>query len=160
MEAVQPIIVIAAMSADGVIGRGDGMPWDVPAEYAQYLAQVSEETMIMGRRSFEIFGRDIPRARKIVVSRSRPSFPDAEAAGSLAEAIELARQTPRRIFIGGGASIYREALECADRMHLSVIHGQFRGDTYFPEFDRDRWTVARHEVREGYDYFEYVASKP
>lgn len=158
-DRTQPIIIIAAMSSERVIGCQNAMPWDVPAEYQQYLAQVSQETMIMGRRSFEIFGRDIPRARKIVVSRSRSEFPGAEAASSLAEAIKRARTTPRRIFVGGGATIYGEALAWADRMHLSVIHGRFQGDTFFPPFDQDAWSVARHEMRTGYDYFEYVARK-
>jgi dihydrofolate reductase len=151
----QPIIIIAAMTTDRVIGDGDGMPWDIPAEYQQYLAQVSQETMIMGRRSFEIFGHDIPQARKIVISRSTGSFASAERAGSLPEAIRLARQTSRTIFIGGGASIYRESLEIADRMHLSVVKGKYTGDTYFPPFDLSQWRVAVREPHAEFEYFEY-----
>ena len=44
------MIVIGAMSTDRVIGNGDGMPWDVPEEYAHFLRLVDGQTIIIGRR--------------------------------------------------------------------------------------------------------------
>ena len=53
------LIVISAMSRERVIGQGEGMPWDVPAEFDQFLGFIRDQTVIMGRRSWEIFGADL-----------------------------------------------------------------------------------------------------
>ena len=63
-------IIIAAMSGDRVIGSGDGMPWHIPEEFDQSLRFVEGETVIMGRRSYEIFGTDLTSEHAISVWRS------------------------------------------------------------------------------------------
>ncbi len=151
-----PMVIIAAMSRDRVMGSGDGMPWHVPAEYEQYLGQVAGQTMLMGRRSYEIFGRDLATTELVVVSRSLRRLAGACVAASFDEAVDRARQTQRTIFIGGGSEIYRQGLAVADRMHLSVIPGNYIGDTWFPEFDAADWELELEEARAGYDYFEYA----
>ena len=64
------MIIIGAMSTERVIGNGDGMPWDVPEEYAHFLRIVDGQTIIIGRRSYEIFGDGLTSAHTVVVSRS------------------------------------------------------------------------------------------
>jgi dihydrofolate reductase len=154
------VVIIAAMSGDRVIGAGDGMPWDVPEEYAQFLRQVDGQTLIMGRRSFEIFGRDLQRTELIVVSRTLPPSTNPPVARSLSQALNFARQSEHTIFIGGGASIYAQAIPMADRMHLSVIHGEYSGDAYFPEWEQRAWRVEKDEPHARYTYFEYVRILP
>lgn len=73
------MIIISAMSRDRVIGSGEGMPWNVPEEYQQFLSFVEDQTVIMGRRSYEIFGPDLTSAHTVVVSRWRD---DLRADGS------------------------------------------------------------------------------
>jgi dihydrofolate reductase len=153
-----PIIIIAAMSSDRVIGSGNGMPWDVPEEYAQFLRQVDGQTLVMGRRSFEIFGPDLARSRLIVVSRSLSPMSDVVVARSFEDALQLARQWPPAIFVGGGASIYQQALPFADRLHLSVIEGRYEGDAFFPEFDERDWRPAVTQRHARFRYYEYVRS--
>ena len=86
------VVIISAMSEERVIGVGEGMPWDVPKEYQQYLRFVTGNTVVMGRRTFEIFGPDLPESTTaIVVTRSK-AVGDAIVARSLEEAIAKARQ--------------------------------------------------------------------
>lgn len=146
-------IIISAMSKNGVIGLGAGMPWHVPEEYAQYLRHVSGQTIIMGRRSWEIFGADLTTTRNIVVSRSG-QVTGALAVASLEQALVRAEQTRRTVFIAGGASIYAQALErdCVDEMYLSTIHGDYTGDSFFPTWDESRWEVARREAHERFEF--------
>lgn len=143
------------MSADRVIGASDGMPWDVPEEYARYLDTVRGATVIMGRKSFEIFGDDLDNDLSIIVTRGDAVAAGVRVARGVGEAIALARSTDRPIFVAGGASIYEQALPKADRMLLSEIHGGFAGDTYFPVFDESEWEVHRLEEHERYTFREY-----
>ncbi len=147
------MIIISAMTRERVIGAGEGMPWSVPEEYAQFLNFVRGQTVIMGRRSFDIFGKDLGDSHAVVVSRSAASVPGAEVAAGIDEAVRKAECYGTEIFSAGGASIYRQTLPLADAMYLSTIKGTFVGDTFFPEFEEQAWEVER---REDHPRFEFV----
>ncbi len=149
------MILIAAMGPDRVIGAGDGMPWSVPAEYARFLDRIRDQTVLMGRRSWEIFGGDLTSAENVVVSRSPARVGGAHACGSMEAAVALARSFGRKVFSAGGASVYRQTMPLADAMELSVIAGEWEGDTYFPEFDPAVWRVASREPGDGFEVLHY-----
>ena len=150
------MIVIAALGTDRVIGSGDGMPWSVPEEYAQFLNWIEGQTVLMGRRSWEIFGADLTSAHNIVISRSAKEIPGAEVARSVAAAISRGRELGKTVYCAGGAGIYEQALPHADTMYLSYIKGTFRGDAFFPEFTESEWIVER---REDHPRFEFVVHR-
>jgi dihydrofolate reductase len=147
------MIIIGAMSTDRVVGRGDGMPWDVPEEYAQFLRFVRGQTIIIGRRSYEIFGDGLTSAHTVVVSRSAGALPGAVLAPSVEEAVRVAESFGKTVFSAGGASIYAQTIPLADTMYLSYIKGRFTGDAYFPSFSDRDWVVER---REDHPRFEFV----
>lgn len=133
------MILIAAMSEDRVIGRGDGLPWDVPEEYAQFLEFVRGGTVLMGRRTWEIFGGDLTSRHNVVLSRSRVALPGATVEPDLPGALARARALGGTLFVAGGARVYAQTLPLADRMLLSTIRGAYEGDARFPAFDPADW---------------------
>ncbi|MEK6250124.1 MAG: dihydrofolate reductase [Planctomycetales bacterium] len=156
------IILISAMSQDLIIGSGDGMPWSVPEEYQQYLDTTRGQTVIMGRRSFEIFGSDLSCDHVIVVTHQPalkiqvPGNVTVELAKDLESALRAARACQKKtVFVAGGASIYQQALPSADAMFLSTIHGEFTGDAWFPSFDPSQWKLVHHQEFQRYDYREW-----
>jgi dihydrofolate reductase len=149
------VVIISAMSHDRIIGIGDGMPWSVPEEYQHFLNTTRDQTIVIGRRSFEIFGSTFTCANCYVVTRSDAKFSAAFTANNLADAVQRAKSHAATIFVAGGASIYGAAIDDVDAMQLSYIHGEFSGDTYFPEFDEDDWIVAKREDRGRYEFVEY-----
>lgn len=147
-----PLKLIAAMAQNRVIGAGDGMPWNVPEEYEHYRRTIADQTVVMGRRSFEIFGADLTSRHTIVVSRGVQTLPDAAVCSSLDEALDQAFTHGTDVFINGGASTYEQAVPRVAEMYLSIIKGEYTGDAYFPEFAESQWDiVARHE----YDAYEF-----
>ena len=144
--------IIGAMSTGHVIGSGDGMPWDVPEEYAQFLRFIDGQTIIIGRRSYEIFGDGLTSAHTVVVSRSA-NLPGASVVPSVEEAVRVAESFGATVFSAGGASIYAQTIPLADTMYLSYIKGRFTGDAYFPQFSEQEWAVER---REDHPRFEFV----
>ncbi len=149
------MILIAALGADHVIGSGDGMPWDVPEEYEHFLSLIEGQTVLMGRRSWQIFGGDLTSAHNIVISRSMPRLPGVKVAHSLGEGIELGRSYGKTLFCAGGAGVYVQALPHADAMYLSFIKGEFSGDAYFPEFDHADWLIERRVEHPRFEYVVY-----
>jgi dihydrofolate reductase len=149
------MIIISAMSRDGVIGQGDGMPWDLPEEYAQFLEIITGGTVIMGRRSWEIFGSDLTSAHNVVVSRSANSIEGATVVNGIEAAVETARGFGKTVFSAGGAQIYKQTLPIAEAMYLSYIEGEFSGDARFPEFDPADWDVTERRSHPGFEFVSY-----
>ncbi len=145
------VTLIAAVARNGVIGRGGGIPWRLPADLAYFKRTTMGHTLVMGRRTFESSG-PLPGRTTIVLTRQAdwqpPGAPaGVEVAASLDEA--LARAAGRgetQVFVCGGEAIYRRALAVADRLHLTRVEAEPEGDTFFPELDRAAWRrVSREE---------------
>lgn len=149
-------IIIAAMGEDRLIGTGKGLPWHVPTEYQHFLDSVAGHTMIMGRKSWEIFGGDVSSTHNIIISRSA-QCPGAEVAPSVPDALKLAAAAGKTAFIAGGGTIYQQALalNLVDEMHLSVIPGIFNGTIYFPDFCRRDWEIIDQQDRGAYVFYRY-----
>ena len=151
-----PVRLIAAMTIDRVIGRGDGMPWNVPEEYRHFLDSVRGGAVIMGRRSFEIFGADLADAQPIVLTRRDHAPTGALSARDLEAALDAARRLGLAPWIAGGASVYEQALPRCDEMHLSFVPGRLDGDRWFPDWDRAAWRLAEERTRPSYLFRRYV----
>ena len=155
------MIIVGAMTTDRIIGSGDGMPWDVPEEYAHFQRLVDGHTIIIGRRSYEIFGGSLTSAHNVVVSRSAGDGGDLAGIASsraivvrtIEDALRTAQSFGGTVFSAGGASIYAQTIPLADTMYLSFIKGRFTGDARFPEFSEQEWAV---EKREDHPRFEFV----
>lgn len=148
--------MIAAMSADRVIGSKYGLPWDVPADYAHFVASVRGGAVVMGRRSYAIFGGDLEDVLAIVLTRSEHAPAGSQRAGDVESALADAAASGRAVWVAGGASVYAQALPYADELHLSIVHGHFEGDAWFPAWDERSWALAEEAPHEGYVFRRYV----
>jgi dihydrofolate reductase len=128
------ISLVAAMANNRVIGKDNQMPWHLPADLKHFKRVTLGKPVVMGRKTFESIGRILPGRRNIVISRTPPSDSlGAEWVTSLQQAFELLRQHPE-VMIIGGAEIYRQCLPLAQRLYLTEIDLDTRGDAYFPDY--------------------------
>ena len=149
------VILISAMTKDRVIGKSNGLPWNIPEEYQLFLGHVRGQAVIFGRKSFEIFGPDLPDSYLFVVSRSATALPGARVFETVDAAIEAARATGRTVFCAGGATLYALTLPVADALYLSIIKSAYEGDTYFPIFDETAWRITRCENHPKFEFRVY-----
>lgn len=166
------ISLIAAMSENRVIGRDGGLPWHLPADLGWFKATTLGHHMIMGRRTFESNPGVLPGRTSIVVTRN-PGYAAPEGvlvAPGLEAALAIARAAGEtETFLTGGHAIYRDGLPRADRLYLTTVHAEVEGDTLFPEFDREAWTLVdavEHAADDRHAYaftmgtYERAASPP
>jgi dihydrofolate reductase len=150
------IVIIAAMAENRVIGKDNALPWSIAEDMARFRELTRGWPCVMGRKTWESLPRrPLPGRLNIVVSRSTDIAGITHAvqvAPSLQEAV--ARCTAARIYICGGAAIYREALPLADRIELTVIHRNYEGDAYFPEIDGAQWEQT---ARNDFDTFSFIS---
>ena len=136
------IIIIVARSTQGIIGRDNELPWRLPADLAHFKKTTLGSPIIMGRNTWESLGRALPERRNIVVSRTKGFAPeDAETFTSLDNAI-AACGSVEKVFIIGGAKVYAQAIELADKMIITEVEIDTVGDAHFPEFDEEAWRIT------------------
>ena len=148
------VIIISAIGSQHVIGDGNKLPWHIPEEYNQFLDFVTDQTALMGRRSFELFRKDRLPKRNVVIS-STFETERASVFPSLQEALAYAKTFPEDVYICGGQAIYEEALPLADYMYLSFVKGEHEGNVYFPNFDEEDWIVESEEEHEEFVFVIY-----
>lgn len=136
--------IIAAISDNNVIGRGNALPWRIPQDLARFKALTLGTTLVMGRKTFESIGRPLPGRTTLVLTR-RTDFtaPGVLVAHSRAEAVGLA-QGPHA-FVAGGSDIYELFLPLAKKLFLTRVHAAYEGNTHFPPFDAREWDLASAE---------------
>ncbi|MBQ9238584.1 MAG: dihydrofolate reductase [Treponema sp.] len=143
------IAIIAAMAHNRVIGYRGTIPWHLPDDQSYFKRQTYGAVVIMGRRTYESIGHALPGRTTIVLSRSTlvTSEKTILSARTLSEAIThaaaLKPATP--IFIAGGAAVYRAALPLCEKLYLTEIDADVPGDVFFPEFNRDDFTLTEKQ---------------
>lgn len=135
------VSIIAAMDRKRGIGVGAKLPWRLSADLKRFRELTMGHHIIVGRKTFESIGRPLPGRRTIVVTRDRNYKAEGcEVAHSVEDATRLARESGEsEAFICGGAEIYAESIETADRMYLTFVGAEVAADTFFPEFDEREW---------------------
>lgn len=142
------LALIAALAANRMIGRDNGMPWHLPEDLKRFRALTMGHPIIMGRKTWDSLGRPLPGRTSIVVSRQADlDIAGAHVAPSLDAAIERAATAEGgdEAFVIGGAQLYALALPRVDRLLLTEIADAFDGDTMFPDFDRADWVETARE---------------
>jgi dihydrofolate reductase len=133
------ITLVAARARDGAIGRDNALPWHLPEDLQHFKATTLGHPIVMGRRTFESIGRPLPGRRTIVVTRDAAwSHAGCERAASLDEAVGRCAGLPE-VFVVGGGQLYAEAMPRADRLIVTDVEIDVRGDTFFPRIDPAVW---------------------
>jgi dihydrofolate reductase len=139
------IVLIVAAAENGVIGRGNDIPWRLKADQQRFKAITIGKPIVMGRKTFVSLRRPLPGRTNIVVTRD-PNFAatGAVVTRSVADALAVAkgdalRRSVTEIAVIGGAEIYTATMPGADRLEVTEVHAEIDGDAVFPAIDPSVW---------------------
>lgn len=155
------ISLIAAVSSNGVIGKGNDLPWHLPDDMRYFMVTTKGHPVIMGRRNYASIPekyRPLPGRTNIVVTR-QPGFsaPGCIVVNSPEAALDAAAATGiEEVFVIGGGELYTALLGVADRLYLTEIDSAVEGDTYFPEFAREQWQETSRQHHPADDRHRYA----
>ena len=149
------IILLAAVAENGVIGRGNSLPWRLKSDMQHFRALTMGKPVIMGRKTFASVGKPLKGRTTIVVSRDRAFAaqgvliaPSLDAAFTAASGDAL-RRNADAIVVAGGADIYTQAMPQATRLVITHVRKRVEGDAHFPAIDPKVWrevTRSEHEA--------------
>jgi dihydrofolate reductase len=152
------IVLLAAVADNGVIGRGNGLPWRLKSDMQHFRALTMGKPVVVGRKTYLTIGKPLAGRTTIVISRDRAfAAPGVLVAPSLDAALAAARGDALRrntdtIVVAGGADIYSQALSLAARLAITEVHKAVAGDARFPAIDPAVWReIARSEQELGAD---------
>ncbi len=137
------ISLIVAYAHNQVIGKDGDMPWHLPADLKNVKELTTGKTIVMGRKTFESIGKPLPNRRNVVLTRSQDFHPEGvDVVHTKEEVLAMGD-----VIIFGGSEIYRQFLDVVDRLYITEIDLETEGDTFFPAWDRDAYTLV--DKREG-----------
>tara|TARA_B100001057_G_scaffold485434_1_gene565144 strand:+ start:492 stop:974 length:483 start_codon:yes stop_codon:yes gene_type:complete len=157
------IKIIAALSSNYVIGNDGKIPWFIKGELKRFREITINHNVIMGRKTFDSIGKILDKRNNIIISNNLElKIDNAVVVSSFDDAIKACNPT-QDIFIIGGSKIYEIALAQSEYLILTLIDKEFKGDTYFPKFDKTNWKLIIDERKYddenkfSYSYLTYKA---
>ncbi len=149
------LTAIVAVSENGVIGNQGKLPWHLPADLAHFKERTLGKPVLMGRRTWESIGKPLPGRTNVVIG-SMATPEGCLSAPSLDEALALPEvaSAPEVMIIGGGG-LYAEALPRCAELLLTLVHGEFEGDTFL-DFDSIGWELIFSDERAADEKNDYA----
>lgn len=154
------ISLIVAIARNGVIGKSSGeMSWHVSEEFKHFKNTTKGFPVIMGRKTFQTLGKPLKDRLNVVLTKNpdfKTEFDEVIIFSSLDEALQFCRNNNyEKVFIIGGAEIYKLALPIVDEMIISIMKFEAEGDVYFPEFNEAEWSKEKIMDKELFEVYLY-----
>jgi dihydrofolate reductase len=140
------IYLVAAVAANGIIGKGGKLPWHLPEDLKHFKRVTMGHPVIMGRKTWESLKGPLPGRENIVITRQTGyGAPGAAVARSLEAALAQCAGEPVACVIGG-EQVFKDSLPIAAGLVMTEIQQDFEGDTRFPDYDRSQWKETQREA--------------
>ncbi len=154
------LTLIAAVAANNIIGSNNKIPWKIPEEMQLFKTLTMGHPIIMGRKTFDSIGRELPGRQNIVLSHApHPSPLPIRGEGIIwYTSIEKALQeiSGKDAFVIGGASVYAQMMPIVDEMRISHLKASYPGDVLFPEIDQKIWSIAETSDYPLFTHIRYI----
>lgn len=128
------ISLVVARSENHAIGVDNKLPWHIPEDLKRFKKITSGHPILMGRKTYDSIGKALPNRTNIVITRNGSwSAPGVLRASSIEEALTMGRESPggEELFVIGGGEIFNLVMPQADRIYLTEVHRQVKGDAFF-----------------------------
>ena len=147
------ITLLAALTRDRVIAHRGKIPWNLPEDLAQFKRITTGHCVLMGRRTYEAFGKPLPGRRNVVLAHA--PIAGVETYSSLESAFDVL-QKEKEVFVIGGGEVYNQVIGHADRLRLTLVQGEFEGDVFFPPYEHLIGTAFTLRNRQKFTGFEVL----
>jgi dihydrofolate reductase len=140
------------MDKNRLIGTETGLPWRLSADLRRFRKLTTGKPIVMGRKTLEQIGGPLKERTNIVLTRQADySAPGCIVAHSIDEALMIANAAlpglgANEIMVIGGAEVYRQALPLVERIYLTIVEGEFTGNTWLPDVPAFRGEVIHEDA--------------
>lgn len=142
------ISLIVAMDRNRGIGVNNTLPWRLSADLKMFKQLTMGHHIIFGRKTYESIGKPLPGRTTIIITRNiQYNAEGCIVVQTIEQAIDVARNAgEEECFICGGAEIYNQSLDVADKLYLTEVHADVHADTFFPQIGEQEWqTISKQD---------------
>lgn len=133
------VSLIVCHANQNVIGFKNKMPWHLPADLKHVKKLTEDNTIVMGRKTFESIGRPLPNRKNVILTTDEDYTADG---ADIIHDIKEIKKFQGKVFIFGGSGVYQQTMDLVDEMYVTRIYETFAGDTFFPDYDLSAWTIV------------------
>ena len=129
------ISIIAAIGKNNELGLNNDLIWHLPNDLKYFKEKTMNQTIVMGYNTFVSLGRVLPNRKHVVLTFEKIRLPlDVIQFNNLEDLNNYIKD--KDVFIIGGASMYKQFIDKADKLYLTEIDDTHEADVYFPNFDK------------------------
>ncbi len=140
------ITIVAAIGRNNALGKDNQLLWRLPKDLRHFKELTENHPVVMGRKTYESIGKPLPNRTNIVVSRKSGWFEEGILiVSTLKEALKFAKKINENIFIIGGGEIYKQTIDQADRLEITLVDADPDADTFFPPINPKIWQKIDEE---------------
>lgn len=155
--------IIAAVSKNYALGKNNTLLWHLPNDFKRFKTLTTGHYIVMGRKTFESLPHLLPNRTHVIITRQKNFKPEnCIVVNNLQSAIKACPED-EDIYIIGGGEIYKQSIEFADFIELTIVDEEFEADTFFPEIDTKMWKlihVENHKKDEKHQYnYSFITYK-
>ena len=135
------ISIIAAIGENNELGKNNDLIWHLPNDLKFFKSVTTGKTVLMGRNTFWSLPKVLPNRTNIVITDMDEEYPkEVVIYNSIDAFLEDYKNTEEEVFIIGGASIYSQFINIADKIYLTEIAATCEdAQVYFPQFDKEEY---------------------
>lgn len=153
-----PLTLIAAVAENGCIGKTGALPWYLPEDLKHFKELTTGKTVLMGRKTWESLPekfRPLPNRKNVVITRQAEYAVPSGVHVHRTLASALAEHAAEDVYVIGGAEIYKQTIDAADRLEITRVKQTVDGDAFFPEINPVLWKEVRHDLYDGFAFVTY-----
>jgi dihydrofolate reductase len=142
------ISIVVAQSSNGVIGKGNQLPWHLSNDLKYFKQLTTGHCIIMGKNTYQSIGKALPnRVNIVLTNNSEFDAPHCVVRNSLQQALDYCtRWQQHEVYIIGGAKVYEQALPIVHKLYITQVEATINdGDAYFPKIDNNKWDLVQAE---------------
>ena len=158
------VSLIVATSLNHGIGKENQLPWHLPADLKFFKATTMGCPVVMGRKTFQSIGRTLPGRKNVIITRDNTFNSDKQYDIELASGLKEALNTlgsEKEIFVIGGGEIFKQSMDLADTIYLTLVNTTIEADVFFPEIDKSKFVLVWEEEHKADEKnkFDYTFQK-
>ncbi|MBX2985631.1 MAG: dihydrofolate reductase [Bacteroidia bacterium] len=139
---MRELVQIVAVGQNNEIGKDNQLLWHLPDDFKWFKKHTIGHPVIMGRKTFESMGKPLPGRLNIIVSRTPRTLENTVWTDSVEKAVEIAQKQNDRVFILGGASLFKDCLPITDTIYLTKVFATFDAEVFYPELNPQEWKLT------------------
>ena len=95
--------------------------------------------ILMGRKTHDSIGKPLPGRENIILTNNKKYSAEGCTVKNTLDEVYSYCEAQLELVVMGGAILYSQTLDKADKLYITEVNASVNGDTFFPEYKSGQW---------------------